>query len=245
MRNKAVLVTGAGSGIGQAIATRLSTDGYFVYLVGRSIDKLKQTQGLCPNPTTLLSLDLSQNDVMSQITQAIESQQNKTPLWALINNAAIFHRLSFHETELDIWELQFQNTLMSAIRTTKACIPFLQKSQGHIVNISSTLGSRPIQNVSAYSAMKAGLNNWTKSLALELASQNIKVNAIEPGLVDTPIHDFHTNTSPELKKQLDASQPLGRVGQPNDIAQAVAFLIGGENSWMTGAIFPVDGGISL
>lgn len=245
MQRSSIMITGAGSGIGRAIATRLSTEGYFVYLVGRSQEKLNQTQSLCPGPSLTISTDLSENKAVTSLTQNIEVNQEKFPLVALINNAAIFHRLTFDATSFDVWDLQYQNTLMSTVRATKACLPFLRKSSGSLVNISSTLGSRPIKETSAYSAMKAALNNLSQSLALELAADKVRVNVIEPGLVDTPIHSFHTDPSPEVRKQLDSLQPLGRMGRPEDIAQAVSFLINPDNTWMTGAVFPVDGGISL
>ena len=117
-----------------------------------------------------------------------------------------------------------------------------------IVNVSSTLGLKPTADTSAYSASKAAMNNWTQSLALALGSKKIRANCVCPGLVDTPIHSFHSLSIPEKEKtlqKLSPMQPLGRVGKSEEIAQSIYFLASEESAWTTGAILSVDGGINI
>ena len=127
--------------------------------------------------------------------------------------------------------------------------PLMKPGLGHsIVNVSSTLGLRPIENVSAYCATKAAMISWTETMALELGAQNIRVNCVAPGLVDTPIHPFHSQ-APEKKQQslekLAPMQPLGRVGTAEEIARSIYFLASEDSAWTTGATLSVDGGINL
>lgn len=137
---------------------------------------------------------------------------------------------------------------MSAVRLTSALWPQMKESKGSIVNISSTLGIRPIANTAAYSALKAAMNNWTLSLALQGAQDGIKANAICPGIIDTPIHSFHAKETAQQKAlfaQAQKAQPLGRTGTPEDIAPMCFQLCQQESSWITGSILNIDGGILL
>jgi NAD(P)-dependent dehydrogenase (short-subunit alcohol dehydrogenase family) len=249
MSNQAVIVTGAGSGIGQEIARHFSNQDFFVVLIGKTQSKLIQTQKLLLHParSAVLPVDLSSETALKQVESQLKKIVNEHPLRTLVNNAGIFHRLSFVDTPLSIWREQFQNNLFSAVHLTSICLPALTAfgTGASIVNISSTLGIRPVANTSAYSAMKAAMINWTQTLALELASTNVRVNCVAPGLVDTPLHGFHNDLSPQTREPLDRMQPLGRIGTPHDIAEAVTYLASDRASWVTGTTLSVDGGISL
>jgi NAD(P)-dependent dehydrogenase (short-subunit alcohol dehydrogenase family) len=244
----AIVVTGSGSGIGQALALRLGGAGHGIIGMGRNLEKLQATAKQLPaGRMTCLAADLSSASAATKAAVQVRTWLGDfgRPLLALVNNAGVFDRLAFDSTDESIWERHFQNNLMSAIRLTKELHSQLKLGRpASVLNISSTLGLRPIANTSAYSAMKAAMINWTKTLALEWAGDGIRVNCLCPGLVDTPIHAFHGESDESAtRRQGHAAQPLGRMGTAGDIAAAAEFLLSSE--WTTGTVLTVDGGISL
>jgi len=170
-------------------------------------------------------------------------------LHGLVNNAGIFLPGSIESDSDENWESHFAVNLLGPVRLTRALWPLLKRNQSSaIVNISSTLGIRPIPGTGSYSAFKAAMNNWTASLALEGAPHGIRANSLCPGIVDTPIHSFHQSKDPtevERKNFSQKLQPLGRIGKPQDMAPLVAHLISEDSAWTTGSVIPVDGGILL
>ncbi len=242
-----VIVTGASSGIGAEIAREFSRHGFFVLLLGRSEVKLKAVQTSCPGPTAILAFDLKD---IEMYTNKLSEIINSIPrIEVLINNAGIYHQQSFLETTDEMWHDQFVVNVLGPVRLTRFLWPyFLKNKKGSILNISSTLGLKPVPSTSAYSATKAALNNFTQALAQEGASHNIRVNAICPGIVDTPIHSFHAMSAAEKEKFTNGLvniQLLSKLGQPADIAKAAYFLASDQSAWTTGAILSVDGGINL
>ena len=242
---KTVVVTGASSGIGEEIARTFSQKGWRVLLIARNTKKLEELSQSLENPSRVLSCDLSDTQSIEQI----KSELLKEDISALINNAGIYRPSSIDEDSDGPWLEQFETNLMSAVRLTRILwAPFKKRGSGSIVNISSTLALRPIPNTASYSASKAAMNNWTQTLAIEGAPHNIRANAICPGIVDTPIHHFHKSTQPEhmeWKETAQSLQPLGRIGQPEDIAPMVYQLCDDSSSWITGTLLNVDGGILL
>ncbi len=239
------IVTGAGSGIGAAIARRLSADGFALVLVGRDLHKLERTGKSLVTPHVAVSVDLTLANAANKILEALDHQAVAGhSLQALVNNAAVFHRLSFGETTEEMWREEIETNLMAPVRLIRATLPKFAEG-GAIVNISSTLGIKPIANTVAYSAIKSALNNLTQGLSLELAPR-IRVCGVCPGLVDTPIHSFHKEDDSSKHRILaNAAQPMRRMGQPEEIAAMVSFLVGPESTWTTGSLHVVDGGISL
>lgn len=249
-KSKAYLVSGSGSGIGLAISQLLVQQGHWVFGLGRDATKLKSAaETMTPGQFSYAAFDLATPKAAGEVAVSVNHwlEQENLQLNGVINNAGIFDRAAFHLTTDAIWERQFQNNLMSAVRLTREFYPILKNQSGSsVLNISSTLGHRPILNTSAYSALKAAMINWTKALALEWAPDHIRVNCICPGIVDTPIHDFHYKTQDDPARiQAHAAQPLGRMGQPSDIATAAAFLLSSDSSWTTGSVLTIDGGIGL
>lgn len=245
---KAVLITGASSGIGQATALEFARQGYFIYLMGRNKERLEETALRCSAGACLLSCDLkSPAQVEKRIQEIYENPLYR--LQVLINNAGIFKTHSMEEGSDEIWSNQFESNLLGPVRLTRLLIPYFKKHQsGSIVNVSSTLGLRPSSNTGAYSAVKAAMINWTQSLAQEAGAYGVRVNCICPGIVDTPIHSF--NGLPALQKQkvleqMAPLQPLGRIGSVEDVAKSIYFLGSELSAWTTGAVLAVDGGISL
>ncbi len=243
-----VFLTGAGSGIGKAIAKRLSADGYYLVLVGRRLNKLQETATEINTPADCLELDLSQGSELLNAVNSWLQNHGENKVIGLVNNAGQFIRSPFGEDQND-WDPLFHVNLMGPVNMSRALWSHFQKNRdGRIVNISSNLGQTPVAGTSAYSSLKAALDNFTKCLALEGGAFNIRVNSVAPGLVDTPIHDFHQKDdtgSLQLKEALHGMHPLSRMGQAEDIAGAVSYFLNPSNSWTTGAILNVDGGLSL
>src|SRR3989344_139505 len=240
-----VIVTGASSGIGAEIAREFSKNGHFVFLFGRDQKKLQLVQKTCLNETEIFAFDLK--DLKDFKTTILNLLENRPPLEILVNNAGIYKQSRFEMTSTEIWNEQFQVNLLAPVELTQLIWPlFIKNKKGSVVNISSTLGIKPAPGTSAYSAIKAALNNLTITLAQEGGAHNIRVNAVCPGIVDTPIHTFHNLKHDEKSKittELATLQMLPRIGQPSDIAQATYFLGSDQSAWTTGAILSVDGGI--
>lgn len=248
MTQGCVLITGAGSGIGAATANLFSQKGYKIILVGRREEALKNTAELCTTETKIIPCDITQPQVVENLANSvIATEWLKSERRILINNAGLYKRSKFAKTDLTHWESTFQTNLFGPVHLTQLLWNSLQNG-GVIINVSSTLGLRPMPTASAYSASKAAMNNWSQCLALEGARVGIRVNTICPGIVNTPIHDFFHKTGEEketLLEQANKSQPLGRIGRPEELAQSIYFLATPDSSWTTGAILAVDGGINL
>lgn len=246
--NQTVLITGASSGIGAAIAKRFAAAGYELLLLGRDERKLAQVKSECKNlKTETLAFDLAnfrnhQAELEKKLTEL-------APVSVVINCAGVFHQSTFEENTDDIWLHQFQVNFFSAVQLVQFLWPTLKKyRKGSIVNIASTLGIKPTAHTMAYSAAKAAMINWTLSLAQDGGFHNIRANCVCPGIVDTPIHQFHF-MDPEQKKestnQILKMQLLQELGKPEDIAEAAFFLGSDLSRWTTGSTLNVDGGIHI
>lgn len=245
---KAALITGASSGIGAATAIEYAKNGYFVYLMARNKERLQEVASQCRSGASIVSCDVTDTTALNKrLDEMLTAKIHRIEV--VVNNAGIYKPHSTEEGTDEIWLKQFEVNLMGPVRITRAFFPyFKQQGGGSIVNISSTLGLRPQGPNSSYAASKAAMVNWTQSLALEGGSFKIRANCVCPGIVDTPIHNFHhfevgkKNAALEKMKSL---QPLGRIGTPEDVAKAAYFLGSDLSSWTTGAILSVDGGINL
>ena len=199
---KAVLITGAGSGIGAACVKKFSEQGYFVFLLGRDRTKLESVAETCQFGASILKCDLTNE---SEIQKAIKHchERPDVGLIALVNNAGIFEQKSFLQCAPDDWLNMFQCNFFGTMRLTQGLLPlFLKKGKGSVVNVSSTLGIKPTAGTVLYSASKAAINSWTQSLALEMWGKNIRINCVCPGIVDTPIHAFHRQRTDEKNRSL-------------------------------------------
>lgn len=242
------LITGGGSGIGKAAALRFLKEGWNVVLVGRRLDPLQEIASQYHGRALALSCDLSRPDEVTELISTLEQVAFGERLMALINNAGAYERRSLKDSDDAFWSSMFEANVLTAVRLTRGLMPLLEKNKGVVINVSSTLGVRPVPDTGAYSAAKAAMINWTESLALESAACGVRANAICPGIVDTPIHPFHTQEPSEKNKTLatlNTLQPLGRIGRPEEIAHAIWSLCAPGAEWITGASLNVDGGISL
>ena len=239
---KRVLISGASSGIGKTMVRVFAREGWQVFILARRQDRLQEISREIKN-TCILVCDLTDSRAVENLKDQIPS-----PFHALVNNAGVYHPCSLEEDQDQVWDTHYNSNLMGSVRLTRLLWPQLKGSRGSIVNISSTLAIRPIAGTAAYSALKAAMNSWTLSLALEGAPHGINANAICPGIVDTPIHSYFGDEGPkdmEFYKQVQKAQPLGRTGRPEDIAFMAERLCKADSQWITGAIINIDGGILL
>jgi NAD(P)-dependent dehydrogenase (short-subunit alcohol dehydrogenase family) len=240
------VITGGGSGIGRAIAELFARNGIkHLILIGRRLEKLEETKALLPPSVTVqtMSCDLTSPDA---IRTAATKLKHET-IDILVSNAGVFIGAPLAETTDEMWQRQELSNLYAPFALTRELLPnLLKSSHPSVLNISSTLAVKPIPGASAYNTMKAGLLQLTKSLALELAPQGIRVNAILPAIVDTPMYRGRFTSDAEFiasQKAVDALHPIGRMGTPMDIAHAALYLVSREASWVTGVALPVDGGM--
>ncbi len=243
--NDVALVTGASRGIGKAIALRLARDGFDV-----AVNFLKMEREAEEVVTSIENLGRSSQtyrtdvaDFESVLRMVERIEENLGDISVLINNAGFYQRGNFMDLSPEEWHRTIDVNLTGCFNCAKAVVPKMKKKgKGSIVSISSMLGFKGTSHGAHYSVSKAGIIALTKSLALELSPFGIRVNAVAPGAIETEIiaHD----TPEQRQKRIDAT-PVRRVGQPEDIASAVSFLVSEEASYITGETVHVNGGFLM
>lgn len=246
---KTLLVTGASSGMGLRLCQLAGSNGFTKVIgVGRRLDALtKAGSGLEGQDVEFIPIaaDLSEGkDAVDHIRNKVEKSCTKIDV--LVNNAGVLHEKPIADVSWEDWKDSMRVNLASPYFLTQAMLPYLQKSGSPVVvNMSSTLASKPIPGTSIYNIAKAGLNMMTKTLALELAPK-IRVNGIMPAVVDTPMFRGRFENEEKLKEAMPSVEglhPLSRIGTVDDIANAVFFLSSEQSNWVTGVVLPVDGGM--
>lgn len=236
MTNRTALVTGASRGIGLACAQALADAGARVVLAARDATRLAEASASIPG-STWVQLDLSS---VGSIKDAF-AKAGKVDI--LVNNAAITKDGLALRMKPDDWNAVIQTNLTGAFLAIQQVLQAMMKERwGRIINISSIVGQTGNPGQANYVAAKAGLIGLTKSLAQEIASRNITVNAIAPGFIET---DMTASLSENLKESMLAHIPLKRFGKPQDIAAAVKFLASEEAGYITGAVLNVNGGMYM
>ena len=244
LTGKIAIVTGGSRGIGFAIAKTLSENGATVVITSKDSEKIKKAESKISNAFGIACDIKKKNEVQNVVNQTI-GKFGKLDI--LVNNAGVFPKIKqLHEIDEDEWNEVLDVNLTGQFRFTKEAIPYLQKTSGCIINISSDAGLKAFEgfNVDAYSASKAALIVLTKCWALEYAKDKVRVNCICPGVVDTDM------TKPFMKTQKDKEfmnneHPIGRIGQPEEVAKAIMYFASDDASWVTGAVLAVDGGESI
>ena len=247
--DKVVLVTGATSGIGHAVAVKFAEASARVVALGRDQAALREVESAVKNaggePLTM-TVDVTNSE---QGQRAIdETIKRFGRLDVLVNAAGHISTGSIENTSLAAWDAMMNVNLRAVFQLMQIAAPHLIKTKGNIVNVSSVTGLRSFPGVLAYCVSKAGLDQLTRCAALELAPKGVRVNAVNPGVVVTEIHKRGGMSEADYEKFLEHSKtthPLGRVGDPGEIAKLVFYLASEKASWITGATYQIDGGRAL
>lgn len=249
LANKTVLITGAGSGIGRAIACRFAAEGARLALSDIAEDGLRETialLGAAGGAATAIIGDVAARpDADRMVATAIATMGS---LGVVVNNAGIAgsrQATLAHETSDEDWERVIGVNLSGVFWVARAAVRhMLEHGGGTIINLASVAGLVPFPGRAAYTASKGGVVALTRALALDYAPSRIRVNAICPGLVETNMTRWRLDI-PELRERVLDATPWGRVGQPGDIASAAVYLASDESDFMTGHMFVIDGGWSI
>lgn len=244
LSGKVALITGGSRGIGFSTAKVFSEKGAQVVITSKDKSRLEKSIENLSN-TIGIAADIKNEEEVKNVVEQTIKKFGKLDI--LVNNAGIFPKIKkLHEIEEWEWQEVLDVNLTGQFRFTKAAIPYLKKTSGSIINISSDAGLKAYQgfNADAYSAAKAALIVLTKCWALEYSKDKIRVNCICPGVVDTDM------TKPFLKTEsdrefMDNEHPIGRIGQPEEVAKAILYFASDDSLWTTGAVLTVDGGESI
>jgi NAD(P)-dependent dehydrogenase (short-subunit alcohol dehydrogenase family) len=247
-KNKVAIVTGGGSGIGLETAKRLYAEGASVLLNGRDVVKLRAAAASLGESSriAIFAGDIAKVETGAALVEAAEKQFGGVDI--LINNAGVFKPIPFGEVTEEQYDW-FLNTILKGkfFMAQAAAKSMKKRGGGVIVNTGSmwALQAVGVTPSSVYSAANAGVHALARNLALELASDHIRINAVAPAVVETPVYSTFLSDE-DVSKVLptfNAFHPLGRNGQPGDVAAAILFLASDEASWITGTTIPIDGGV--
>jgi len=243
--NQVAVVTGAGRGIGHAIAVRLAKEGARVASVSRTESNAQKTadeiNSLRADAAKAYAVDVAEQAAVQKAAAQIFEDFGRVDI--LVNNAGVTRDGLSMRMSMDDWDTVLNTNLKGAFNFTQAIMrPMIKQRSGRIINISSIAGLIGNAGQANYAASKAGLIGLTKTLARELASRGITVNAVAPGLIET---DMTTVLSEEIRQAILQKVPLGKLGEPDDIAGAVAYLASPEAKYITGQVLTVDGGMVM
>ncbi|WP_369143638.1 SDR family NAD(P)-dependent oxidoreductase [Streptomyces sp. R44] len=240
--SRVVVVTGAGTGIGRATARSFAGQGATVVAVGRRAEPLRETAeghpGIHP-----LAADITAEGAAEEIVRATLAAHGR--LDVLVNNAGIAAGGPLGTLDRSVIAPLLETNLVAPVLLTQAAVPALRESRGVVVNVTTTIGQRGWPGNSVYPATKSAMETLTRCWAVELAPAGVRVVAVAPGAIETPIAD-HMGLSPEQRRAVRewqlAHTPLGRVGRPEEVAWAITSLAAPDAAFLTGTVLPVDGG---
>ncbi|MBX3303827.1 MAG: SDR family oxidoreductase [Nitrospira sp.] len=247
LEQKTAIVTGGGTGIGEAIAKVLAREGAKVAITGRRKDELERVvEDIERKGGQALALPGSVTDEQDVQNAVATTVQAFGRLDILVNNAGnLFHAARLHETSDRIWDETFDVFMKGTFRFIRTVIPrMLQQGSGSILNISTVVGLKAIPGFEAhaYQAAKAGVIMLTKTVAVHYAKQNIRCNCICPaGVMTPPVAEMLKD--PQTKAWFEGVHPTGRLGQPEEVAEATVYFVSDESRWTTGSVLSVDGGV--
>jgi 3-oxoacyl-[acyl-carrier protein] reductase len=245
LEGKIAVVTGASKGIGASISKHLAAEGAAVVVnyasskegADRVVDEITSAGG----KAIAVQANVSKKAEIERLFA--QTQQVFGKLDILINNAGIYEFAPLEDITEEHFHKQFDLNVLGLILTLQEGVKHFDSAGGSIINISSVVSTLAPANGSVYNATKAAVDAITKSLAKELGSRNIRVNSINPGMIETEGTHTAGITESEGRKQMEAQTPLGRIGQPQDIAPAVVFLASSDATWITGETLYITGGL--
>ncbi len=234
LAGRVAIVTGGASGIGAAIADGLAAAGARV-VVGDLVDS--------PTHHTL-RLDVADGEAVRSVVDEVRQEHGRLDI--VVNNAGIMFEIPVHDQDLESWNRMLAVNLTGPMLVTKHAAPHLaEHGVGAIVNIGSLEGDMCNPGHAAYAATKAGLHGMTRATAVDLGPLGIRCNAIAPGWIDTPLNASYVDAHPDrdlVVDELSKLHPIGRIGDPTDVADVAVWLVGDQSRFVTGQIITVDGG---
>lgn len=242
LKDRVAVITGAASGIGRETSLTLANEGATIVAVDRVEKELGETEGMIRDQEgecLPIVADVAKSSMVEEMVRQTVDTYGKIDI--LVNNAGVIGpMMDIWEVTEEEWDDVFDNNLKSVFLCSKHVSPIMiEQKSGNIVNMASIAGKEVSEGIAAYSATKAGVIALSRSFAKELAPHGIRVNAVSPALTDTPMVSF---MSDELKKFLASKIPIGRMGQPEDVAQMILFLVSERSSWVVGQCLSVSGG---
>ena len=240
-KKKIVLITGAESGIGKSTSKIFLNNNFRV--IGTS---LKKNKGKYIKDFDNYQIDITNNTEWRDLASIIRKKYSKIDV--LVNSAGVRSSGNLETTSMNDWSYHFNNNVTGTFLACKYTLPLLKKSnKSSIINLASINSIRGVKNMLAYATSKSAIVSFTASLALDLSKHNIRVNAVAPGAIDTPmLASFKKDlTLKEYQKRMRDNHPIGRIGKPEEVASVIYFLASEASSFMTGLTIPVDGGRSI
>jgi 3-oxoacyl-[acyl-carrier protein] reductase len=244
LTGKIAVVTGASKGIGAAIAKHLAAEGAVV-VVNYGSSKVEagavvaEINGNGGRAVAVQANVANKADIERLFA---ETKREFGRLDILVNNAGIYEFSPLEDVTEEHFRKHFDLNVLGLIFASQAALPLFDSAGGSIINVSSVVSTLGFPNAAVYSGTKGAVDAITRSLAAELGSRGIRVNAVNPGMVETEGTHSAGITESDMRKQVEAQTPLGRIGQPRDIAGAVVFLASADSSWITGQTFVISGG---
>jgi NAD(P)-dependent dehydrogenase (short-subunit alcohol dehydrogenase family) len=244
LKGKVVLVTGGGSGLGFAIARAFASNHAHVVIVGRNEERLSRASRELGKNVKALTFDLSAIDRVPDLVDRITKSAG--PIDILVNNAGInLKKDAMHVTDEEYQSIVHTNQTAVFALTREVLKSMAPRNTGNIIMISSMASQYGIPKVIGYTASKSAVEGMTRALAVECAQYGIRVNCIAPGFIKTDMSSKALNTDPERKRRVLSRTPMGRLGEPSDVAHAALFLASEQSRFVTGVVLPVDGGNSI
>lgn len=244
MNKQIAVVTGGGAGLGLAITQKLVKEGIQTVIIGRNEDKLKMVARELGHLCSYKVFDLQNLAAIPALVDQIHTEFGAIDI--LVNNAGINMKKPFIEVTDEDFATVIQTNLSSVFAISREVVKkMLFLGAGNIVNISSMAAQYGIPKVIAYSAAKTGIEGMTRAMATELSPLGIRINCVAPGFIKTAMSAKALDADPERKNKVFSRTPMGKMGDPEDVAEAVYFLCSNASKYVTGVIMPVDGGNSI
>ena len=244
LKNKIAIITGAGTGIGKACAIALAREGAKVTLVGRRRSLVESVAHEIGDSAFAVAADVSRKEDIDEVIEQTVARFGG--LNVLFNNAGVLHIGTVEQITEDQWDQTFNINVRGLWLLSRAVLPHMRKAAGgSIINVASVLGINGARNRASYAPSKGAVVLLTKCMAVDHGHENIRVNAICPSFIETDLTSSVIANAPDpsaVRKERITVHPIGRLGQPEDIAGLAIYLASDESSWVTGTTFPVDGG---